>query len=400
MLAALAATKRFGVRFGLERMQAALARLGHPERQLPPVIHIGGTNGKGSTAAFVESALRAAGLRTGLYTSPHLARFTERIRIDGAEIDRATCGANFALAWNPAEELTFFEVVTLLALVTFARANIDVLILEVGLGGRLDATNVVDPQVAAVTGVALDHQDVLGPTLDSIAAEKAGIFKPGRGAVVGMSGVPDAVPTLVAAAQAAGVAELVVVTKPVSETWPLGLAGAHQRRNAACALAILDVLERRANIRVDERARRAGLAAARWPGRLELVGDVLLDAAHNPDGAEALARSLPEGVVAVAGVSADKDVAGVIAPVAARARQVIATEAPHPRAMPASELAALVSGVPVTAEANFRSALALARQAGGPVVVFGSLFLVGAVRAFLLGEETDPATLQDPGTRR
>ena len=192
LLATLFAARRFGVRLELDRMRVALDRLGAPDRRIGAVVHIGGTNGKGSTAAMVEAVLRAAGFLTGLYTSPHLCRFTERIRIAGAEVaaDRLAAGHAGVAGAAAGVELTFFELATLLALAEFAAAGTQVAVLEVGLGGRLDATNVVGSDVAAVTGVALDHQDVLGADLASIAAEKAGIFKPGRPAIVGASGEP------------------------------------------------------------------------------------------------------------------------------------------------------------------------------------------------------------------
>jgi dihydrofolate synthase/folylpolyglutamate synthase len=396
MLAALGAAKRFGVRLDLAPMQAALARLGSPETRLPRVVHVGGTNGKGSTSAMIESGLRAAGLRTGLYTSPHLARFTERVRLDGAEVAREVLAARYAEVAPVGEglDLTFFEQATLLAFLTFAGAGLDAVVLEVGLGGRLDATNVVDPAVAVVTGVALDHQDVLGPDLRSIAREKAGIAKPGRPLVLGAGGEPEALPALEEEGRARGAR---IVIAPADVPGEVGLAGAHQRRNAACADAALELLG------IPERARREGIAGARWPGRLErlALGEirVLLDAAHNPQGAAALAAALPaEPFTAVVGVSADKDAAGLLAPVAGRAESVVATQAPSARALPAADLARLCPGA--TAEPDPMAAVALAAARGRLVVVYGSIFLVGAVRAGLLHEETDPAWAQDPSTRR
>src|SRR5262249_26514705 len=179
VLVRLGAAARFGMDLGLERVAATLAQLGHPERRLGRVVHVGGTNGKGSTAAMVAAMLRAAGLRTGLYTSPHLARVTERIRLDGAEVGRDSFAGRYERAVD--ESMTFFEQLTVVALVTFAEEGVDATVLEVGLGGRLDATNVVDADVAVVTGVALDHEEGLGDSLEAIAREKAGIFKPGGG---------------------------------------------------------------------------------------------------------------------------------------------------------------------------------------------------------------------------
>jgi dihydrofolate synthase/folylpolyglutamate synthase len=371
-------------------MDTALAVLGHPERRLGRVLHVGGTNGKGSTAAMLEAMLRAAGVRTGLYTSPHLHRFTERIRIAGEEVAPETLVRHRLRA---SDELTFFEHATLLALACFAEAGTDVTILEVGLGGRLDATNVVDADVAVVTSVSRDHEDVLGEGIPAIAGEKAGIFKPGRAAVIGDAG--EARPLLEAAARAAG-AEPAPVGE--AEPWPCALAGAHQARNQVVARAALDALEARTPVRVPEAARRRGLETVHWPGRLErLPGGVVVDAAHNPAGAQALVAALPDEPRAlVVGVSEDKDAGGIVAPLLERAARIYATRAPSPRALAPAALAARIPRRDVVALDDPLAALAAARETGLPVVVFGSLFLVAAVRAELLGEEVDEVSLQDP----
>jgi len=389
VLLRLARAARFGMDFDLSRVAGAMARLDHPERRLGKVVHVGGTNGKGSTAAMVAAILESAGLKTGLYTSPHLARVTERIRTGGVEIDRARFAESVELA--DVDGLTFFEQLTVVGIVAFAEERVDATVLEVGLGGRLDATNVVDADVAVVTGVALDHEEVLGHDLLQIAREKAGIFKAGRVAVVGAGGEPEAVPVLVEMAEAVGAR---VVRAGTDVPWPVALPGAHQMRNAACALAATSALG------IAAAAQRAGLAAVRWPGRLEEVDGVLLDAAHNPQGARALAAALGAApFTVVAGISADKDIAGVVLPVASRAARIFATEAPSARALPAGELGAVASRVApgrVVVEPSWRAALAQARAVGGRVVVYGSLFLVGAVRAELLGEWVDPLPLADP----
>jgi dihydrofolate synthase/folylpolyglutamate synthase len=382
VLARLAAAARFGMDFGLDRMQAALARLGHPERRLGRVVHVGGTNGKGSTAAMIAAMLRAAGRRVGLYTSPHLSRVTERIRIDGVEIGREAFAERYERAG--VDGMTFFEQLTVVALSTFAAEGVDATVLEVGLGGRLDATNVVDAEVAVVTGVALDHEEVLGSDVATIAREKAGIWKPGRIAVIGAG----ADPVLEEVARAVGAR---VVLAAADVPWPVALPGSHQRRNAACAVAAATALG------LPEAAQRAGLEAVTWPGRLETIGDVLLDAAHNPDGARALAAFLAgRRFTAVVGISADKDAAGVLGPVAPLAERLVCTEAPSARALPASVLGAAAERLApgrVAVEPSWPVALA---RAGRPAVVFGSLFLVGAVRAALLGEPVDPLRLADP----
>jgi dihydrofolate synthase/folylpolyglutamate synthase len=338
------------------------------------------------------------GRKVGLFTSPHLMRFTERIRIGGAEVGReALAGRHARVAAVAPPGLTMFEMVTLLGLQSFAEEGCDAVVLEVGLGGRLDATNVVDAEVAVVTGVALDHQEVLGPDLAAIAREKAGIFKPGRTAIVGGGGEPEAVPVLVEEARRRG-ATVRVVDCALPAGMTVALEGRHQVCNAACALAAAEALG------VPEAARRAGLAAARWPGRIERIGRVILDAAHNPQAARALAAALagePRPKVLLVAVSGDKDAAGIVAPLLPGARALLVTEAPSTRAMPAERLAAACAGAEPAVEiiGDWRAALARAQALAGEdgvVVACGSIFLVGAVRALLLGEETDPVALADP----
>jgi dihydrofolate synthase/folylpolyglutamate synthase len=418
LLAAMYSARRFGVKLGLAPMEDALARLGHPEKRLGVVVHVAGTNGKGSTCAFVESALRAAGHKTGLFTSPHLVRFTERIRVGGMEVDGEALARRYHAHREILEALTFFERATLLALLSFADEGTDVVVLEVGLGGRLDATNAVDAEVAVVTGVAMDHMDVLGPDLQSIAREKAGIFKPRREAVLGACGEPTGRPMLFDLAREAGVRDVTLAASVAPLSWQLGLRGAHQAKNAACALAALDALERATagRLRVSLEARRRGLAQARWPGRLEEIAAdprIWLDAAHNPQGAQALAAAVraerPLRLVAIVGASADKDVAGVLEPIVGLADVVIATQSPSERAMPAIELGAIAAtqsappGRVLIVEPDLRRALgtagAAAHRDGDLVVVYGSLFLVGAVRALLTGEPVDPVSAQDPSTQ-
>ncbi|HVV84739.1 MAG TPA: Mur ligase family protein, partial [Kofleriaceae bacterium] len=212
VLARLYESRSAGIVLGLDRVTAVLARLGHPERRLGVVAHVGGTNGKGSTAAILAAIARAAGRRVALYTSPHLTSLRERLVVDGAPVEEAAVVAAAEAVWAAGgDALTFFEQVTAIAFEAIARAAVDVTVLEVGLGGRLDATNVVDAPVAAVTGVALDHQELLGPDLRSIAREKAGIFKRGQRIVIGAAGEPEAVPWLATAARAAGAAQVRVV---------------------------------------------------------------------------------------------------------------------------------------------------------------------------------------------
>ncbi|MGH7297250.1 MAG: bifunctional folylpolyglutamate synthase/dihydrofolate synthase, partial [Polyangiaceae bacterium] len=265
-----------GMRLGLEPMRAACERAGHPERTFP-AVHVAGTNGKGSVCAMVDAIARAQGKSAGLYTSPHLCRFAERIRIDGEPVSDETLASALDRALNLGPDLSFFETATLAAFLVFRDAGVDVAVLEVGLGGRLDATNVIPtPRAAAITRIALDHTDRLGATLEQIAREKAGIAKPGLDLVLGV--MPPAVRAAID-----GVAREHEATTSSVDGAPyparVGLAGEHQRDNARIA-AVLG-----ARIGASARAIEEGLAHVRWPARLERIGDVLLDAAHNPDGA-------------------------------------------------------------------------------------------------------------------
>jgi len=415
MVARLVGARRFGMRLELDRVLACLDRLDHPERVPALRVQIAGTNGKGSTSAFVESILRAAGLTTALYTSPHLLRLSERFQVAGAELsarelveaDRAVAATADALALD----LTFFERLTLMAAVAFAARRVDVAIYEVGLGGRLDATSALGAEVAAVTGVALDHQEHLGERLDDIAREKAGVFRAGQSAIVGLSGEPDAVAVLVAEARARGVESLVLVDDRAvaAVRGPLGLAGAHQRRNAACALAVIDACAARLGRAIGEEARAVGLASCRLPGRLERLSReplVVADGAHNPHAAAALAAALDDLApgarwIAVLGVSRDKDAAAVVAPLARRADAIVATASRNERALAPDALAALArtSSGAVHEAPDLHAALALARRLAAPdgaILVAGSLFLVGEARALLLGEPGDPPEATDP----
>ena len=377
-----------GMRLGLGPMQAACARAGHPERQLA-VVHVAGTNGKGSVCAMVEAIARASGRRTGLYTSPHLSRFAERIRIDGEPLDDDALVERLGRALDEGPDLSFFETATLAALLAFRDEHVDVAILEVGLGGRLDATNVVPrPVAAAITRIALDHTDRLGPTLVDIAREKAGIAKPGLDLVLGP--MPAAVRAAIdEVARAAGATTSDAGDPALPE--PLGLAGAHQRDNARIAATLA------ARIGATPQAIAAGLTAVRWPGRLERIGDVLLDGAHNPDGAEALAayvRTLgvrPADAALVFGALADKDWAPMldaVAPLADR-RVFVAVPAAARTAVDPSALAARAPGAIAASPAE-----ALEAAQAGPrprlTVVCGSLVLVGQARALLLGLPQDP----------
>ncbi|HSS00821.1 MAG TPA: cyanophycin synthetase [Kofleriaceae bacterium] len=412
LLAQLLPARRFGVVFGLSRMRGILDRLGAPDRRLGDVIHVGGTNGKGSTVAMIEALVRATGRRVATYTSPHLSCLRERIVVDGEMISEpAIVAAAERVRGAGGDELTFFEQVTAIAMVAIADAAVDVTVLEVGLGGRLDATNVVDPAVAVVTGVALDHEAILGGTVAAIAVEKAGIWKPRRPAIIGASGLPEAVPLLVDAAHAAGALPVVVDDAAIAAVPPVGLPGAHQRRNAAAAIAAVRAL----GLPVADDA----LATVRHPGRFEVIGPdltpagvphVILDGAHNPHGAAALADALRERgerPVLIIAVSSDKDVAAIVAALAPAVRAVIATRYQQERALDPTALAAVFAPwcapagqlVDVDTAPDLRAALAAASAHRAPILIAGSLFLVGEARTLLLGAPTDPVRVSDPPAR-
>ena len=391
-----------GVAFGLGHMQTALERLGHPESACA-VVHIAGTNGKGSTAAMTAAILQAAGWKTALFTSPHLSRFTERFRLGGAEIDSEVLAALDAEVLATGVPLTYFETATVLFWLAARQDGADVAVVEVGLGGRLDATNVCQPVATAITSIGLDHQDLLGTGVGDIAREKAGIVK---------AGVPVFVGPVPAEARAVIGAHGQAVGAPVhfrsASTHPPpvapGLRGAHQANNAALATALAEFTARSLGRPLAEEAMVAGLEGVRWPGRLEWVGpDVLLDAAHNPQGVEGLVGSLPERgpralVVSFVGGKALSTCAALLAPAFPH---VVATMSRSERALPAAEVAAAFGAGPsaVVVEPDPLRALALARAQVAPrgfVTVAGSTFLVGEIRAHLLGEASDPVGGGDP----
>jgi dihydrofolate synthase/folylpolyglutamate synthase len=398
----LAALQPLAMRFGLERMERALDALGHPERRYA-VLHVGGTNGKGSTCAMAAAALSEAGHAVGLYTSPHLVRFNERIAVRGAPIDDAALGRAVAeireaCPWHDGggeDRLTYFEFATLAGLVHFARARVDVAVVEVGLGGRFDATNAIRPRVTAIARINLDHTQLLGDTVEQIAFEKAGIFKAGVPAVVHAHQPPGALETLRAEAGRRGAP--FVLAEP---DWggPVALRGPHQRGNAALAAAALRALGRE-GVAIGEDHVARGIATARWPGRLEEVGGVLLDGAHNPDGAAALAAALPvlhpgRPVELVFGVLSDKDHAGMLRALAPAVRRLHLVAPATPRARSAATLLGVTRTLGVEADVHpaLADAIACARAAardGALVCVAGSLYLVGEARA-LLGEPHAP----------
>ena len=443
-LAALAARGRFGIRLGLGRTRALLRALGDPQMTIRGAL-VAGTNGKGSVLALAGSALRAAGLRVGETPKPHLVTYRERIAIDGRPIGVGDftrhVEAVLAVADKVARrygEPTEFELLTAAVFRHFAEADLDVALVEVGLGGRLDATHAWDGGVAVVTNVDLDHTDRLGPTIAAIAREKAAIIERGDLAVTGATG--EALEIVRRRARRVKTPLTVVEPAPLLG-WDrdgldvalpglgrtrVGLRGRHQAANVAVADATLDALAKAGIASVHAEARRRGYATAVWPGRLEVltVGegrDVVLDGAHNPAGAAALAQALddlrphlaPGPLTLVVASMADKDVDGVVAALGAaaalRGAKVIATSVDAPRAMSANDLAGRWRVVPglagVTAIADPLDAVATATDRPGTTVVAGSLYLVGAVRAHLVDDPDlrdpkppDPAALEhDPG---
>lgn len=389
-----------GRELGLERMQAACERFGNPERSFR-AVHVAGTNGKGTVCAFLSNMLRAAGQKVGLYTSPHLCRFAERIRIDGMPIDDDTLARLIHEVMDRAPELSFFETATLVAFLAFREAGVETAVLEVGLGGRLDATNVIPPPaLAIVTRVAFDHKAELGDTLAKIATEKAGIIKPGSRVILGKLH-PDALDAVQERIAAVG-AELL----PLGSPEPIPGAPLAYPRVAMLGtnLAVATTAGRALGLSADELAR--GIEATEWPGRNELLHRdgqelTLLDCAHNPDGAVALSHSLDPGMLGeiesrreialVFGAIRGKNFKAMLQRLEPVAGHRVYVAPPIHKAVDPQELVQVLSG---EIAPDVPSALRRARELVGPrglVVITGSTFLVGAARAQLLGLPMDPA---------
>ena len=412
LLRRLDGTRSLGVSLGLERTLAALARLGNPERRVA-AVQIAGTNGKGSVAAMTDAILRAAGIRSGLFTSPHLVRFTERIRIDGREIDGDHLAQLYDAVAATGIPLTYYEIGTVLAFLAYAEAGVELMVLETGLGGRLDAATTCQPCATAITSIGFDHAELLGDTLAAIAREKAGIAKAGVPLLLGPL-VPEADQAIAAVAAAIGAPVLRLGRDFGEAPVPSALPGAHQRPNAALAVALSRAAASHlgrplpvAGAGAGPDPVAAGLASVVWPGRLEWLGpDVLLDCAHNADSARTLADALdalprrPRALVV--SVVAGKAVRDMLALLAPRFDVVVATRSPSPRALSPEEVIAALppdTTARVLAAEDALSAMAAARAAAGPgslVVVAGSIFLVGDLRAALTGEPRDPVATSDP----
>jgi dihydrofolate synthase / folylpolyglutamate synthase len=416
-LLALRGGEHAGMRPGLERIEALLDALGHPERAYT-IAHVGGTNGKGSVASMLAAMLRAAGRRVGLYTSPHLVSFRERIRVDAEPIgeDALADGVEALGTLIARLDASVFEATTALALDHFAREGVEVAVLEVGLGGRFDSTTVGAPAVSVLTSIDLDHQEYLGHTLREIATDKAHIVR--SGVAISAAQAPAAAAVIAARAAAVGVPllreghELRVAVRErtlagqrldcAGPTFKLDdlrvrLLGTYQPGNTLLAVAAAAALD------VDEPAIRAGLARARWPGRFDVRprpgGWLVLDGAHNPAGARALAESLrtyfgDAPTTFVLGVLRDKDAAGIVAPLLGRAARLVLTKSANPRAAAPEDLRALAPpALPVVVTPSVAEALALAE--GPPTTpilcIAGSLSLVGdALGAMSRGDKPCP----------
>lgn len=401
--------KKRGVQLGLDRMRGWCAALGHPETAMP-CIHIAGTNGKGSVAAMLAAMLREAGWRTGLYTSPHLVRLGERVQVNGqamteTELTDAVAALRPVVAALASEvQPTYFEFMTGLAFRHFAARHCDIAVIETGVGGRLDATNVVLPELSVITSIGLDHAEILGDTLEKIAAEKAGIIKPGRPVVLGrLPTTAEAVIRAVATERGAPVHDVAAEFGHETERYPrTNLTGDYQRRNAATATLAARLLPDR--WRLDPATVARGLERVEWPGRWQRcdVGGrlVILDASHNAEGAQALDANLarlraetgqaPTIIVGVLGAVRGRPLLAVVARHAGAIRLVAPRQA---RACPPEELRALVPAEfkgtveSTSVEKLFPTPVhCLAGGGSAPVVVTGSIYLVGEVLARL-----DPA---------
>jgi len=376
-----------GVKLGLENTRRLCEALGieTSSNDRRHFIHVAGTNGKGSVCAMLAAICCAMGRRTGLYTSPHLVSFRERIRLGPNRIPEEHVADGLArikaLAAGWDHVPTFFEVTTVLALAWFQSQGAEIVVLETGMGGRLDSTNIVAPAVSVLTPIGFDHMQYLGGTLAEIAGEKAGIIKPGV-PVISAPQLPEAERILRERAIATGTS-LRFIQQPIGDDWPLALAGQHQRWNAALAFAALIAM----GMRPEPRIVRAAFEHVEWPGRFQRVGArIVIDGAHNPPAAAQLAATwraefLEDKATLVLGMLGDKDIAGVIAAIAPIAARIICVPVRSPRALSTADLARVVReqapSVAVTEASSFAAGLAEAEGQSGPILIAGSLFLVG-----------------------
>jgi dihydrofolate synthase/folylpolyglutamate synthase len=413
------------MKLGLENIRTLLAEIGDPHKKFKG-IQIAGTNGKGSVCAYLESICLEAGLKAGTYTSPHLVSVTERVRIAGAEITEEDFARHATAVREAGESIaarsggertvpTFFEQVTAIAALAFAESKVDIAILETGLGGRFDATTALDAEFAVITRVDLDHQEWLGSTVEKIAAEKAAIIRPWSRTVVGLQR-PEAMKVILERCEEVGVpavrADVLEMSSTVSKNpfegdsfqlrtkvrdyqiASLGLVGVHQVENAVTAVLAAECLAEAGLAGINETSIGAGLRGARHAGRLELVGGVLLDGAHNESGVmalrEFLSRSQGVPLTIIFGAMREKDISKIGSILFPCAERVVAVTADSPRALPAAEIAGIarasVGEDKVSAYETFAEALDAARAMtpdGGLICVTGSLYLVGEARRAL-----------------
>lgn len=393
----LFSTQMFGIKLGLDGarhlLKESLAYPAHGTR----VIHVAGTNGKGSTCAMIDSIARACGRRTGLFTSPHLIDYRERIKVSGVEIPEENCAAMLAALREICEAMethpTFFEISLALAMRWFRESGCDLIVLETGMGGRLDATTAVPADVCVITPIGMDHMQWLGDTLEKIAAEKAGIFVSGKPAI---SSPQEPAARFVLEQEANEIRTPLEFIEDPLFGYPIALSGSHQRWNAALAVAALH----RAGLPLREENVRHGLTTVSWPGRFEEIRPgVILDGAHNPHAARALADTWNERFRGkqcslVFSAVAGKEIAGNLEIIAPLAEKIFLCPVDTTRAVSPEELAASLpaNSPPHEIHDSFSAAFSAAQSCGAPILVAGSLFLVGEARALLTGAKFQPCT--------
>jgi dihydrofolate synthase/folylpolyglutamate synthase len=433
-------------KFDLNRTRELLSLLGNPHQKYP-IVHVAGTKGKGSTSAMIASVLQAGGYRTGLYSSPHLIDFTERIQIDQLPISPAELCELVDMikpVVSRIEGMTTFEITTALAFMHFARMGVDYAVIEVGLGGRLDATNVVDPLISVITSISYDHTQVLGDTLTQIASEKGGIIKPGKTVVIAPQSSEarlelERIASLrkspkiqvgkdfLYASLAHSLFNQTILVWPEAEQdlvdhfietggrtdWEparlvIPLLGFHQVENAATAYASIQTL-REAGLKIGEEEIKTGFSNVHWPARFEVVMHdplIIVDSAHNRDSALKLRLTIDDylaglPVILLFGASEDKDIDGMFTELLPRVREVVATESTHPRACKATELIELAHahGVKTTAVLPLEAALERAIQLAdgeAAVIAAGSVFIAAGIKEFLQRKEDQAQDIQNP----
>ena len=405
-LAELAARRRFGMKPGLDSIRALSSELGNPHQRLR-AVHVAGTNGKGAVCAILDACLRAAGQRVGRYTSPHLVALNERFFIDGAPVDDAPLNAaaqRVATATRGlSQEITYFEALTAVAFLVFAERNLDWTILECGLGGRLDATNICNPSMSIITRIGLDHCQWLGNTVEAIASEKAGIVKPGVPVVLGANepSVRAAVEERAAALESPFFYAPDVAAEP-EIPHGFSLPGAFNRENAVTALAALKTLAKfRLLGQAEERQTLDGFSNVVWPGRFQRVGNFIIDGAHNPPAAEALHEALMfqlkngERIDLIAGFCGDKDASHVLSTLSPFVSRAFAVHTGNPRSISADETASLMRESGIKAMACDSLDAAISATGHNLTLICGSLFLAGAA-LLKLGAYPWPCAHADP----